>query len=267
MTTTGLVIAAGHATRLGTRDGSKELIPVINLPALSGRTDAATCPVAGYLLNAYRQAGIAHVATVYRSDKHDIPTGLHAVCQSLTLNNTLLPTSPTRGPVDTICKALPELSEDTVAFGFPDIIASPADIIARLLHQLASGDTDVVMALLPATRPAKVDLVATDGTGRVTDIMIKDARCTLPWTWSHLVWTPAFSRFLMRWNDNQTYNDEDDTAAGRTGDQHVAHALLDAIAEGYRIGTHRFEHGTVLDIGTPDDLALAQSDACRSMFP
>jgi glucose-1-phosphate thymidylyltransferase len=206
-----------------------------------GRPEAGEKPVISHLLRCLGQAEIDDMIIVLRDDKTDIADYLAGPEWSgKRFRFTMTP--GTSGVPETVALGIRDAGQRNVAFGFPDILFEPQDAFVELMHQLENVEADVVLGLFPTDTPEKMDMVATDRRGRVTDIQIKPDSTTLQLTWILATWTPRFSAFLT---DNHD------------GD-HLGHAFQLAIADGFTIDTVSFGDGRSLDIGTPDDLAHAR---------
>ena len=61
--------------------------------------------------------------------------------------------------------------------------------------------SDLALALVPCDRPGGSDLVELSPRGKVRRIEIKPESTTLKWTWAFALWTPRFTRFLLKWTE------------------------------------------------------------------
>jgi len=233
-----VVPAAGAGTRLPDRELSKELMPY-------GRPESGGKPVISHLLRCLGQAEIDEMIIVMRDDKTDIADYL-AGSEWNDTRFQLTMTPGTSGVPETVALGVRDAGARNVAFGFPDILFEPQDAFVSLMHKLENSEADVVLGLFPTDTPEKMDMVATDNRGHVTEIQIKSASTTLELTWILATWTPRFSAFLM------------DNYDGKLDGNHLGHAFQLAMADGFTIGTVSFADGRSLDIGTPDDLARAR---------
>lgn len=228
-----VIPAAGAGTRLPDRELSKELMPYGN-----AETDGK--PVISYLLHCLGRAEIDDMIIVLRDDKTDIADYLAASeWQDKRLQLTMTP--GTSGVPETVALGVRDAGARNVAFGFPDILFEPQDAFVALMQRLEDTDADIVLGLFPTDTPEKMDMVATDSRGRVTDIHIKPDTTTLELTWILAAWTPRFSTLLLNNHDGQ----------------HLGHTFQLAMADGFSVDTVSFENGRSLDIGTPDDLVRA----------
>ncbi len=229
-----VIPAAGAGTRLPDRELSKELMPYS-----SPETNAK--PVISHLLHCLGRAGVHDTVIVLRDDKTDIVDYLSGPEWSNKRFRFAM-TPGTSGVPETVALGVREVGAQNVAFGFPDILFEPQDAFVQLMNRLDSSNADVVLGLFPTDTPEKMDMVATDPDGRVTDIVIKPESTTPELTWILATWTPKFSAFL----------------ADHHGGSHLGDAFLLAMNDGFTIAAVAFNEGRSLDIGTPDDLARAQ---------
>ena len=264
----GLVPCAGRATRLGALAGSKELLPV----RLPERHDGEPAPVCLNLLGQMNRAGIRRVWIVLRDGKWDIPGALGSGAE-LGLDLAYLTVRETRSILETLARGYLFVRECRVAIGFPDIIATPADALARVAeHQVATG-ADIVLGLFPTDRPDKADMVEVDARGELVRIEIKPGVSDLRLTWLCAVWTPRVTELL---HDFVVSGERLGQAARKAPDHEGAvraekparevfpsDFLLFAKATGVRIATVGFPSGSHLDIGTRDDLARAMLGSSR----
>ena len=88
------------------------------------------------------------------------------------------------------------MSQDTVVFGFPDILFGPDDVFEKLLAKLREANADVVLGLYEAQDTASMDMVKIDQDGRVQAIALKPATTELRHGWICAVWSPAFTEFM-----------------------------------------------------------------------
>ncbi|MBX2837474.1 MAG: hypothetical protein KTR35_11505 [Gammaproteobacteria bacterium] len=247
----GLLPAAGFATRLGLTHGSKEVLSVADIHAEGQRF----CPVSHYLLRHYAAAGIEHVKIVTRAEKSDIPATLGYRYGTHTQLDYLC-VGPTPSAVHTIAAGCQATEIAPMALGFPDIIIQATDVYAQLSSQLQQGRHSVALGLFPTAKPEKFDMVITDANHQVTHIDIKKAHSTSQQTWVCAVWNSDFTRYLIDWVSKKPLAVE----------SHMGDVLLGAIADGLTIGSVSFVKGRVLDVGTPEDLAIARDHRALEKF-
>jgi glucose-1-phosphate thymidylyltransferase len=137
-----------------------------------------------------------------------------------------------------------------VALGFPDIIFEPRDAYAKLLEHQGATKADVVLGLFPSTDPRTTDMVEVEGGGRVLRLEIKPPRSQLRHTWGLAVWTPAFTRFLHEHLATLPQPPP-------RGELFVGDVIQEAIKCGMRVEGIQVSGEPYIDIGTPENLALA----------
>lgn len=262
----GIFPAAGRASRLGRRKGpSKEILAVsggVDASAGAGSASSDLVPPARLacqdLLENFRLAGVHRALVLLRQGKWDIPKRLGTGAEfGVELAYRVLP--ETRGVPFTLAQAAPFLGDRLAALGFPDLLVQPRDLLARLVRHREQNDSDIALALVPCDRPASSDLVDVTARGKVRRIEIKPATTTLKWTWAFAVWTPRFTRFLVRWTES--FNAR---SARLAREPHAADVFLGAMAEGFEIDALPVAAGKVLDIGTPETLEMARTAARRA---
>lgn len=230
-----LLPAAGIGSRLPDRQISKELLRF-------GGGQENGHPVISHVLGCMELAGVNDVIVVLRDEKKDIFEYLTSSEWSH-IKFAFEFTPGTSGVPETVALGLGGTQARSVIFGFPDILFEPRDAFVRLIERLDNSGADVVLGLFPTGNPSKMDMVATDDSGRVTDIQIKPDATTLDLTWILAAWRPKFSAYVAENHDGA----------------HLGHVLQSAMADGLRVDSVSFYDGRSLDIGTPDDLERARN--------
>jgi NDP-sugar pyrophosphorylase family protein len=159
----GVVPAAGFATRLQPRVGSKEVLSV------AGR------PVMDYLLDRMVRAGCGEVRVVTRPEKADVIA--HAEQQNL----TVVLAHPANVSQSLLAGLDGMHADDLVLIGFPDTIWEPRDGFAKLLDAL--GGFEVALGLFRGTDPQRSDVVEFAETGLVTSVEVKPVAPKSDWIW------------------------------------------------------------------------------------
>lgn len=260
----GLIPAAGKAKRLR-RDGqghlrkgpSKEILALPRTPPTSpiaAGTDRSPRIACQDLLDNFRLAGVARAVVLLRQGKWDIQKRLgDGSAFGVDLVYRVLSTEQAaRGVPFTLAAAIPFLGDRMAALGFPDLQVQPRDLLARLVRHREQNQSDLALALVPCDRPQSADLVDLSPRGKVRRFEIKPESTALKWTWAFAVWTPRFTRFLLKWTDG--FNARS-LRLGR--EPHAADIFIGALAEGFEIDALPEPSGRVLDIGTPETLAAA----------
>ena len=245
----GLVPAAGRADRLGALPCSKEIFPLGFGAGADGT--ARPRPVCGRLLENFARAGVSRAFILLRKGKWDVPE-LLGDGSEVGLPLAYLAFEATANVPETLDRAYPFVSEATVALGFPDIVVEPADAFRPLLHRLRTTGAQVVLGLFPTDQSWKADMVEIDDRQRVRRIVIKQAETCLRFTWSIAVWGPEFSRYL-----HEYVTDGRNAGGSTTTETYPGDVIQAAIDDGMTVLGERFEQGSFLDVGTPEDLRRA----------
>ncbi len=246
----GLVPAAGRAGRLGALPCSKEIFPLGFDAGAEGGSRPR--PVCGRLLESFVAAGVSRAFVLLRKGKWDVPE-LLGDGSELGLPLAYLAFEPTASVPETLDRAYPFVSEATVALGFPDIIVEPSDAYRPLLRRLRQTGAGVVLGLFPTDQSWKADMVELDDRDRVQRIVIKQPETSLRFTWSIAVWGPELSRYLHDF----VAREHTAGAGSRSGEAYVGDVIQAAIDDGMEVIGERFEDGSFLDVGTPEDLRRA----------
>jgi glucose-1-phosphate thymidylyltransferase len=255
----GIIPAAGAARRISPLPCSKEILPLRYSGERSQWGGYVKTPIQ-YLLNLMQTAGVEQIYVVARSGKQDIWNFLHGGRHGLG-NIACLETQEDFGVPFTVDRALVDVDDKIVLFGFPDILIDRSDAFTELLKRLDDQEEDVVLGVFSANAPSKEDLVELDDSGRVCRLEIKPTQSTkLNLAWLLAVWRPSFSRFIRAW----TRRRRRDIAVSETcrREPQFGDVLSAGIAGGLRIGAVALE-GEYLDIGTPGHLAQAIQFAAR----
>jgi len=249
----GLIPAGGHAGRLAPLPCSKEILPVgfFEHPEKGKRPR----PVAHYLMESMRQAGVENAYFVLAPGKWDIPA-YFGNGAAFGLNLGYLVRHLPFGVPYTIDSAFPFIKDCRVAFGFPDIIFAPADAVVHLIKRQESTEADVVLGVFPVDKPERWDAVEFDIHKIIRRIHPKPHGETTGFTWILAVWTPAFTRFLHEFVENAGDTAHGDDAVEAV-DVSLGRVLQAAHVGGLPVDYVVFDRGSCLDIGTPGDLEEA----------
>jgi glucose-1-phosphate thymidylyltransferase len=169
------------------------------------------------------------------------------------------------GPPYSLDRAFSFVQRARVVFGFPDILFQPDDVFIHLLETHKATQADVVLALFPTEDHRQMDMVQSDGAGRVIAIHLKPFRTDLRFAWVCAVWSPRFTAFLHEYlqSISVTHNTEtNEIAKGRTTgastqELSVGHVLQAALQQGLRMQSVIFSNGFYIDVGTPQGLDRA----------
>ena len=243
---TGIIPAAGFANRLPMLPCSKEIFPIHVNTGDPENTDKVNI-VSSSLLNNMRNADARNAFIIIRKDKWDIPYLLEDG-KDFDLNFSYIVTPPTKGTTYTLMKALPFVQEDTILFGFPDILIDADNPFNKLLQKLDQGNSDIVLGLFGATNPQKVDMVDFNENGSIKKIHIKPENTTLRYTWLLAVWNSDFTAAiprLLRLSESKI----------KAREIYIGDIVQAAIEQGMGVDYLIFQNSQYIDIGTPGDLS------------
>ena len=213
----GVIPAAGDATRLGAIPSSKEVLEIDGEPVIE------------HLVARMEAGGCTEIRVVTRPEKADVRR--YAVQRGLTV---VLAQPPHVGA--SVAAGLAGCAKGMlVALGYPDTLWEPLDGFATL-RALIGGRTEVVLGLFDTLDAARSDVVVTDESGRVTEILVK-----LPQPPSTLIWGCLVARVAA--------------LAGIDRVEWPSEHLRPLIAEGRVAG--RYLSDRWLDIGTREALGRA----------
>lgn len=248
----GLIPAAGHATRLKYRLGSKEIYPL----TVNTENGEKIFPVCKCLLDVFSEAGINQVCLITRKDKKDIEKKL-SNGKDYGVNIKYIYCDDTIGPPYTLDYAYEHIKNKyNVALGFPDILIKPKSSLNAIMQKQKKTNADVVLALIKTDTPQKMDMVVFDRNGYIQDLKIKPKETSLEWTWVFAVWSPKFSTYMHKCLKKLKYEYENSL---RT-ECHVGTIFQLALKDNFKF-EHVFIHeGELIDMGTPEDLVRIQEN-------
>lgn len=254
----GLVPAAGRATRIAPLPCSKEIYPVGFRRQENGEVRPQVA--SHHLFEKFCRAGATRAYVILRDGKWDIPAYL-GDGRIVRMALAYLVIAESLGPPDTLDRAYPFVANNSVAFGFPDMLFGPDDVFVRLLRKLRETAADVVLGLYAAHDVTEMDMVGIDGEGRVQSLVLKPQSSELRYTWVCAVWTPAFTQFMHLFLDEERAKTDSDQAAYRhidaKGDLPLGAVIKAAVEQGLPVYGLAFPHDTYIDIGTPTRLLEA----------
>jgi glucose-1-phosphate thymidylyltransferase len=255
----GLIPAAGKAERLAPLPCSKELYP-IGFRTVDGGRSQRPKVVSHYLLEKMRMAGIRKACMIIREGKWDIPA-YFGDGKIVDMRLAYLMMDLPFGVPYTINQAYPFVHHAIIAFGFPDILFEPDNAFEKLIDRQSATRADLVLGLLPASEPSRVDMVDIDQNAAVRAIQIKPEETDLIYTWVIALWTPLFSDLIHNHlSEIETAKKAMgiDTRLPKVSELTMGEVIQVAIEEGMRIDGVVLPGGEPLDIGTPENLAKAQ---------
>jgi glucose-1-phosphate thymidylyltransferase len=171
---TGLIPAAGSASRLSPLPFSKELYPIY-IDKVSKEKPFHPKTTIQYLLENMKNGGAINVFIVIRDGKWDIPS-YFGDGSTLGLNIAYLMMGVPFGPPFTIDQAYPFLENDLIVFGFPDILVTPFNAFDVLVEKLKNSSADAILGLHNVDDPENWDMVKLGSNGLVSILIIKKRR-------------------------------------------------------------------------------------------
>jgi dTDP-glucose pyrophosphorylase len=257
----GLVPAAGKAKRISPLPCSKEIYPIgFRRDKESG--DIRVEVVSHQLFEKFRRAGAQRAFVILRDGKWDIPS-YFGEGQIVGLSLAYLVIADSIGPCDTLDRAYPFVKNETVMFGFPDILFHPDDAFQRLLVHLNESRSDIVLGLFPEVESRKTDMVDIEDSGRVRSVVLNPPFSTLTYTWGCAVWRPEFTEFMHTFllAARAELQASNLLESGRQSqpDLPVGVVVKQAVEDGMNVQGVVLAEESYVDIGTLDNLiALAR---------
>lgn len=238
----GIIPAAGEAKRVSPLPCSKELYPI----GFCRSADQESRPKVAchYLLDQMRVAGVSRTYIILRHGKWDIPAYLqdgHLIGMPLAYLIARL----CYGVPYTVDQAYAFVQNNTVAFGFPDILFESENPFGQLLEAQKFSQADIILGLFPGDHAQKLDMVDCDEAGRVRGIVSRPNRTHLRQTWGIAVWRPSFTHFLHRYLAE---------LAAPKREPCMGEAFQAGLQYGLRIEGLAVSTEPYVDIGTPEDL-------------
>lgn len=244
----GLIPAGGVAERLGKLPCSKEIMPLFKN---SGKIRVTS----EYLIHYYKLAGIKHIYFIIRKGKWDIPQYFGDGAEHEVNIGYLIMNLPFGTPF-TLNQAYPFVKDKLVAIGFPDIIFEPENAYAEIKSKLLNTKAELVLGIAPQDNYLKSDMIEFNADRSIRNIVIKQNRPDLHYSWFIAIWKPGFSEYMNKFlNDfKDKYPDGKIPIEGISRELYVGDVIQSALADGMKAEYVQFEKGSYLDIGTFDDL-------------
>ena len=258
-----LIPSAGQATRIAPLPCSKEILP-LGLAYLDKAGGIRPKVICHYLLEKMRKAGAKKGFIILRQGKWDIP-GYCGSGAFVDMDLAYLLAETPWGPPYSLDQAFSFVQRAQIVFGFPDILFQPDDVFVHLLAKHKATQADVVLALFPTDDHRHMDMVQTEGAGRVIAIHLKPFQTDLRFAWVCAVWSPRFTTFLHDYlqsisvaYDTETNEiDKARTSEPSAQELSVGHVLQAALEQGLHMQSVIFSNGSYVDIGTPQGLGRA----------
>jgi len=245
---TGIIPAAGYASRLPKLPCSKEIYPV-HIEKKKEKNSGKIQIASASLLNHMSSSGAKKAFVIIRKEKWDIPHFLEDG-SDFDLNLSYIVTPPTDGTIYSITKSLPFLEHDIVLLGFPDIQIYADNPFKILLDKLKQGEADIILGLFKAADPKKVDMVHTNADSTLNRIEIKPRSTKLTHTWLIAAWKPSFTAVIQ-----ESLNSLESVIKQR--EIYLGDVIQFAVDNGLVADTHIFSDSKFIDIGTLSDLNKA----------
>jgi glucose-1-phosphate thymidylyltransferase len=252
METVGLIPAAGLGSRLDPIPCSKALFPVGFGPH---PTHGEPHPkvVSQYLLEHMQRAGVRKVHFILRKGKWDIPE-YYGDGSQLRMQLTYLIMQRPYGTPFTLDQAFDFVHDKRVLFGFPDILFSPEDAFSQLLKRQEETKADVVLGVFKVSCPHKWDMVELAENGEVKTILQKPEKSELLYGWALACWNSNFTKFM---HEHLQQVLERTDVRNQPFELSLGEVVQAALYNGLTVQSVRFDNGSCLDIGTPEDLRRA----------
>lgn len=253
----GLIPAAGHGTRLSPLPSSKELFPIGWSVDVAGKMSPKVA--SHFLLDKYKAAGIRKTYFILRKGKWDIPQ-YYGDGSMVDMDLAYLIMNLPHGHPFTLDQAFPFTKQNLVAFGYPDILFEPHDAFAQLIKKQAETKASVVLGIFPIQPGQRwTDILSFSDDGKIQTISLADpTKATQLLGWSIALWTPEFSLFMHEFLLDTVRQNRLTAPDGK--EYTLNHVFQSALDKGLSIAPVVFNSGSVLDIGTPEDLFNAQRD-------
>jgi glucose-1-phosphate thymidylyltransferase len=244
----GLIPAAGRGKRLALLPCSKELFPLgLQNLVLDGVAVKVPKVASQHLLDSMKRAGVRKFLFVLGEGKSPI-MDYYGNGHRFGVEITYLYQEHLWGMPFALDLARPWLKEETVLFGMPDTIFTPADAFVQLLERHRISGADLTLGLFSTDQPWRFGMVALDARDRVTHCIDKPATTSLEYLWGIACWSPTFTSLLGEELQAHPYNGQEVVL----GDLFQA-----AIDNNLMVQGVRFENGSYLDIGNPEALVAA----------
>ncbi|MBJ90383.1 MAG: nucleotidyl transferase [Woeseia sp.] len=253
---TGIIPAAGKATRLGPLPCSKEILPVGFIEQTGKYPDLQLLTGLDHSLIAFSEAGIKSVHIVISPEKLDIPNYLSN--RELHDNMDLQFSTVRNSPNILVSLATPfkHYQKHDVALLFPDIIFEPRNLLQSLWEVFSAKQPDIVLGLFPTKRGDKMDIVSFSPDGQVKSVLPKPGPEIEGHTWIAAIWNPRFSILLDQEAKNSHARPHDATEI------FIGDVVQTAILKGFSVIGVPFTDGWCIDLGTTSDLRKYWQTRC-----
>jgi len=252
----GVIPAAGKGTRIWSLPGSKELFPIgIGTVVKDDKPHQYPKVISQHLIESMRQANVETIYVIISDGKWDIPS-YFGNGKKLDVHIAYLVVDQLFGMPYSINQAFHWTKSSTVVFGMPDTIFRPRNSLRQLLDQLHETDADLILGLYPTNQHSRFGMVQIDEENNVIACIDKPQETELEYLWGNACWSPKFSEFLNKQLIQYELDQEIEIVLGDYFQQ--------AVEEGLIVKGHKFPDGEYIDIGTFEDLLLAQTKSFSS---
>jgi glucose-1-phosphate thymidylyltransferase len=246
MNIAGLIPAGGVARRLGKVPCSKEVFPVVNR---KGEVKVTSSNLISY----FRKAGISNIYFIISKGKWDIPDYFGDGTDN-GVNISYLITNLPYGTPFTLDQAFSFVKDKIVALGYPDLIVHPENAFETLSSCFKESNADIFLGVVPSSEYLKSDMLEFNEEGLLKNIIIKQNRPDLKYSWFGALWKPSFTEFMHEFlhkfiidHPNGNFRTPD----GITRELYVGDVIQAAISNDLKVDYHIFPEGSYLDLGTP----------------
>jgi glucose-1-phosphate thymidylyltransferase len=244
----GLIPAGGMGSRLGKLPCSKEIFPRI------GMTGGISV-LSENLIRYFRVAGIENIYFIIRDGKWDIP-GYFGDGSEFGVNLGYLMMKESYGTPFTLNQAYPFIHDKIVALGFPDIVFEPEDAFVQLKSKFLQSPADIMLGIVPSEHYLRSDMIEFGSDGRIHDLIIKENRPDLKYSWFIALWRPSFSLYLKNFLLQWLFNNPEGKMRmpdGSFREIYVGDIIRNSIADGLNVDHVFFGDGHYSDLGTWDE--------------
>ena len=257
----GLIPAGGQATRLSPLPCSKELLPIGWRVDEMGTMKPKV--VSHFLLDKYKAAGIRKTFFILRKGKWDIPQ-YYGDGVMVDMDLAYLMMNLPHGHPFTLDQAFPFTKHNRVAFGYPDVLFEPEDAFSQLIGKQQETKASVVLGIFPIRHDQNwKDILSFGEGGKIQTIALSEPTATgQRLGWAIALWTPEFSLFMHEFLLEKVKQNSFTATDGK--EYTMNHVLQAALDKGVSMEPVVFDSGSVLDVGTPDDLIVAQREQLAS---
>mgnify|MGYP001440389194 CR=1 FL=1 len=245
---TGIIPAAGKATRLGPIPCSKEILPIGFIEQPGEHPELQLLTGLDHSLMAFADAGIMSAHIVISPEKSDIPKYVNK--RQLHTNMDLKFSTVRNSPNILVSLDTPfaQYEKHDVALLFPDIIFEPRNLLKSLHETFKENRSDIVLGLFPTDHGHEMDVVSLSADGRVEAVRPKPRTGPAGHTWIAAIWNPHFSALLHEEAKNSITRGQNEC------ESFIGNAVHKAILEGYRVMGVPFTDGRCCDLGTTANL-------------